>query len=72
MKDTSADLGLDMGRQPGSSDFDLILSTPSYGHQIILPPRDNEGFTSLLIMKMKGLGLDNYFLSPGEQEAELS
>ena len=43
MKDTSADLGLDVGREPNSCDFYLILSTPSSGHQIILPPRDEEG-----------------------------
>ena len=43
MKDTSADLGLDVGREPSSSDFYRILSTPSSGHQIILPPRDEEG-----------------------------
>ena len=47
-KDTSADLGLDVGREPGSSDFFfsdfyLILSIPSSGHQMILPPRDEEG-----------------------------
>ena len=48
-KDTSADLGLDVRREPGSSDFFffsdfyLILSIPSSGHQMILPPRDEEG-----------------------------
>lgn len=60
MKDASADLGLGVGREPGSSDFDLILSGPSYGHQIILPPRNEEEFTSLLIIRLKGLCLGNY------------
>jgi hypothetical protein len=46
MKDTQVGMGLgtSVGREPGSSDFGLILSAhpPHHGYQTILSPRDQE------------------------------
>lgn len=65
MKDTQVGMGLgtSVGREPGSSDFGLILSAhppPTMAIRQYCLLEIKKRFTNLLIMKMRGVCLGNY------------
>lgn len=68
MKEALEGLGLAVGRKPGSSDLISILSAPPMDIRQYCLPETKMRFSSLLIMKMKGLCLDD---NPREEEAKL-